>query len=36
MVSAPPVVAFEYKAAVEVGSAEEYTQSVLGAPREWV
>ena len=36
MVSAPPVVAFEYKRPILPGSPEEFTQQVLKCPRDWL
>ncbi|KAL3905388.1 MAG: hypothetical protein SGARI_004489 [Bacillariaceae sp.] len=36
MVSAPPVIAFEYKHKIEQGSDEERLLEVLKKPRDWV
>ena len=36
MVSAPPMIAYEYNHVIEKGSEEERLMEVLKMPREWV
>ena len=36
MVSAPPVIAFEYNHVVQAGSAEDELLQVLKKPKDWV